>query len=75
MKAIETIAELVGGCADGVQLSPEFADQPDDWPDVLIMKASETACDRYDRRVDAEGIQIGPIERDGKRIYYFDVVP
>lgn len=42
MHNMETIAECVGGCCDGVQLDPPDKDEPDDWPDYIEIENKET---------------------------------
>ena len=66
-KSRETLAELVGGCADGVQLDPCDPTEPDDWPDVVVMESKETGSqDHYHIR------SYRPKVVKGKRVYYYD---
>ena len=63
----ETIAECVGGCADGVQLEPDDPMEPDDWPDCIEMESCQTgARGWYDLRPGRARIV------NGVRVYYFD---
>lgn len=71
---METIAELVGGCADGVQLKPDDPTEPDDWPWYLEIEGPNGAVDVYEHRVGKDGIHAFPVVVNGKRVYYFDCV-
>ncbi len=74
MPRIRTIAECVGGCADGVQFDPEDPNEPDDWPCGFMIKADHGGQDRYELRTDKYGIQSKPKRIGGQRVYYYDVV-
>lgn len=64
---METIAELVGGPCDGVQLDPPDKEEPDDWPDWLNIRDVATGTiEEY--HLDLER---GPELKDGFRIYYY----
>ena len=66
---METIGECVGGCADGVQLDPDDPDEPDDWPEVIVIECKKT------RHVGFYRLRSGkPKTVSGKRIFYFDAI-
>lgn len=63
-----TIAECVGGHADGVQLDPHDASEPDDWPDLVPMENKETGeVANYWLR------QGRPKIKGGFRVYFYDL--
>lgn len=47
---MHTIAELVGGCADGVQFDPDDPSEPNDWPDVIMIEDKSTGRKRAAQR-------------------------
>lgn len=64
---MQTIAECVGGCCDGVQLDPSDPNEPDDWPDYMEIE---------DKRTGKIGVYHmdwvrSPIVRSGVRVYRF----
>jgi hypothetical protein len=66
---MKTVAQCVGGCADGVELNPPDSDEPDDWPDefTIIWRTTGVSADYSLRR--------GPPKiMDGNRVYFYDVV-
>lgn len=66
---MKTIAECVGGCADGVQLDPCDPSEPDDWPDYIeIEHKPSKSIGRYQLRE-------GKAARRGEcRVYYYDAI-
>ena len=62
---METILECVGGCADGVQLTPE---DPDDWPEYFMMKATGGGVEDWYYCRPAK-----PKIINGVRVVYYDV--
>lgn len=63
---LETIAECVGGSADGVQLDPPDKGEPDDWPDYMEIQDKQTG------HIDGYHFQFTrPKVRDGRRVYTY----
>lgn len=63
---METIAECVGGGADGVKMDPPDPEEPDDWPDFIEVTNKHTGtADTYYL------VEFKPIIRDGFRIYLY----
>ena len=64
---MSTIAELVGGHADGVQMDPYDPSEPDDWPEVVGMENKETG------EVAEYLLRPGPPRIKGDiRVYFYD---